>query len=203
MNLLVAAKAACDPVGHRWQPTPLWWNNCQEGPRLFVHQAQAQGRLAPTQTQVADFLRNHRRAIYKGKTEEDLLFEIRSRHEENIYYWEFREDENKNELHFTMTISSPILKKALFLYGQNVFGLDAVWKYTDHRIPVWLVVVNSPLGALPVGYVISTEGDGDTLRDALELLLADNTTALGMIDHDATEKYALTSLNVSTNTKID
>lgn len=160
--------------------------------------AAAEGAPAPTKTQVTDYLRNSRRAIYKGKTEEDLLLNSKALHEENIYYWEFREDEKENTIHFTMAISSPTLQNAFKQYGDKVFGLDAVWKYTEHRIPVWLVTVNTPLGVLPVGYIISTDGDGDHLADALQSLIPEGIKPVAMIDHDATEKYALSKLDVST-----
>jgi len=149
----------------------------------------------PTQTQVSDALRNFRRRQYRDKSSADLLDDFRTKNSEKILYWEFREDEKA--LHFTIALSSSVLLDTFLKYGQKVFGLDGVYKYTDCWLPVWTVVVNTPLGATVVGYIVSTEGTHEYLRDALAALKPEGIDkAYCMIDHDDTEKKALTELEV-------
>lgn len=149
----------------------------------------------PTVAQVTDALRNFRRRQYQGKSPADLLNDFRTKYVDNVVYWEFREDDDA--LHFTVAITSKTLLNTFLKYGQKVFGLDSVYKYTDCRIPVWTVVVNTPMGATVVGYIVSTEGTSDFLRDALAALKPDGIEkAYCMIDHDDTERKALADLEV-------
>jgi hypothetical protein len=137
-------------------------------------------------------MNNNRRALYKGKTEVDLLLEFKERYVENIVYWEIFEDD---VLHFTMTLTSPTLQKAFAEYGAKIIGLDAVYKYTDKRIPVWVIVCYTPLGHIVVGYIISTDGETKYLQEALASFLR-KTEPNVMIDHDSTECLAVTNLQV-------
>lgn len=125
--------------------------------------------------------------------------EFKTLYKDNVEYWSFSEEEK--ELHFTMTLTSPALKKAFHTYGKEVFGLDAVYKYTDKRIPVWVIVVHSPLGHIKVGYIISTRGTKVEIQAALAPLLITTTQEEEfkpkvMIDHDKAECAAIRKLGV-------
>lgn len=150
---------------------------------------------APSVEQVRCYLQNQRKKHLKGNSPAELLQDFSVRHSNKIVYWNFEEGE---ELHFIVALTSEVLQQAFDQYGKKVFGLDAVWKYTDRRIPVWVVVVDSPLKALVVGYIVSTRGDSDTLRKALDKLIPTRLRdeAKAMIDHDATELRALSDLQV-------
>lgn len=152
---------------------------------------------APSVEQVRCYLQNQRKKHLRGDSPAELLQDFSVRNSGKIVYWEFEEGEE--ELHFTVALTSEVLQQAFDQYGRKVFGLDAVWKYTDRRIPVWVVVVESPLKALVVGYIVSTRGDSDTLRKALDKLIPAKLRDEGvraMIDHDATELRALSDLQV-------
>ena len=103
------------------------------------------------------------------------------------------------ETHFTITLSTPKLLKFLADCGSKYVGLDAVWKYTELNIPIWVLVVEHPNGgSVVVLYVISTSGTTENIKNALSPVLAlAGIKPYVMIDHDEAERAAIRQLDVS------
>lgn len=143
----------------------------------------------PGYHRVADYLKNRRAAITRHQTDYDLLLDFCEEHKEEIHYKWIKEDKEKEMAEFCLLLTSVKLLEAKEIYGVKVVGLDSVWKWTRHRIPIWLVVVETPKGGLVVAYIISTDGTHHQLSRALAVLFP-NHKPLVMIDHDDTERLA-------------
>jgi hypothetical protein len=143
-------------------------------------------------TQVGDYIRNERARQTLRMTDVELLKSF-IEHAQPIYS---TIDESGPTVKFTLTLSTPFLQGELRKYGSKVVGLDSVYKLTDLRIPIWVVVVSTGKGSLLCAVIVSTSGAGADLAPALAVLFPDDPKPVVMIDHDNAERLALVILKV-------
>ena len=154
----------------------------------------------PGYNRVADYIKNRRAAITRHKSDYDRLLEFCEEHKDMIHYKWIREDRDKEEAEFCLLLTTPTLLNAKVEHSANVVGLDSVWKWTKHQIPIWLVVVDTPKGGLVVAYIISTDGTHLQLSSAL-LVLFEEHKPFVMIAHDNTVRLACQENGVSDNSQ--
>ena len=154
----------------------------------------------PGYNHVAHYIKNRRAAITQHKSDYDLLLEFCEEHKDMIHNKWIREDRDKEEAEFCLLLTTPTLLNAKVEHGTNVVGLDSVWEWTKHQLPIWLVVVDTPKGGLVVAYIISTDDAHLQLSSAL-LVLFEEYKPFVMIDHDSTERLACRENGVSDNSQ--
>ena len=111
----------------------------------------------------------------------------------------YEEDYEPDGVHFRMVMTSKILVNNLRKYGSNIVGLDAVWKYTKYKTPVWIVVFPGWDTSYVGAYFLCSDGTAEALTWCLKALLSeigDHWHPLVMIDHDDGEKKAVESVGV-------
>ncbi|KAL6040452.1 putative High mobility group protein B3 [Balamuthia mandrillaris] len=89
--------------------------------------------------------------------------------------------------------------RLLEMWGQDIVGLDAIWKLSKAELPVWGLVVEDELGHLwPVGFLITNKAKAEAITFFLQLLqtkmAADfpdiNWNPIIMMDKDRTIRKA-------------
>lgn len=130
-------------------------------------------------------------------TDHQLLMEFIDKNSDYIIH--SKVDDSGDKVKFTLVLTTPTLQEARRKYGARVVGLDSVYKWTKHHIPIWLLVVDTDThGGLVVAVIISTSGSGRSLKEALHSIFGDDEEEAPtfMIDHDEAEAWALRALGV-------
>lgn len=142
-----------------------------------------------------DYIRNARARTTHHRSDHALLLEFIQQNKDSILFHQVEENAS-GDIDFTLVLSTPALLEARHKYGARVVGLDSVWKWTKHHIPIWLVVVDTEShGGLVVGVIVSTSGSSDTIALGLDYILGTDSPKV-MIDHDAAERKAVDTLGV-------
>ena len=112
----------------------------------------------------------------------------------------YREEHESDGIHYNLVMTSPCLLQNLVQYGDKVVGLDAVWKYTVYKTPIWILVFSAKGKSYVGAYFICTDGTADSVGWCLTQIqrkLSPSWKPFFMIDHDEAEKAAIEACGVS------
>ena len=115
----------------------------------------------------------------------------------------YREKDVNGYVNFQMVLTTEEMLNGFGCFAQQVVGLDAVWKYTKYKIPIWAVVFATSESSYVGSYFISSDGTAESIGWCLSKLLSKLPSTFKpfvMIDHDDAERLAIQMNNVSSRT---
>jgi len=159
-------------------------------PILIAH---SNGESTATRQKVRNFLVNSRSKITRNQTDLETLSNFINSNSDYIYFSDIPQDTDGV---FILCLTYKPLMEIFQTLVTERFGLDAVFKYTNLRIPCYVVSGETAASTgVPGAFIITNSKKSGpltiALKKTLELFGGTETVRQVMIDHDGVERAAI------------